>query len=86
MEDHTASIPPPLVVSWLAGFGVPVVVEFVGPDDPMVARLTSNKRPEELHPDRDQAAFERLAAEHFATVTDQGLEGGTRRLYHLIPR
>ncbi|HJR91523.1 MAG TPA: methyltransferase [Acidimicrobiia bacterium] len=83
---YTASIPPALVVSWLAGFGVPVVVEFVGPDDPMVARLTSNKRPEELHPDRDQAAFERLAAEHFATVTDRGLEGGTRRLYHLIPR
>jgi hypothetical protein len=73
------------VIGWLAGFGVPVVVEFVAPEDPMVARLTANKRPEELHPDRDRGGFERLAAVHFDTVADQDLEGGTRRLYHLTP-
>ena len=82
---YTSSIPPDHVIGWLAGFGVPVVVEFVAPEDPMVARLTANKRPEELHPDRDRGGFERMAAVHFDTVADQDLEGGTRRLYHLTP-
>lgn len=83
---YTASVPPALVVEWLAGFGVPVVVEFVAPEDPMVARLTANKRAEELHSDRDRAAFERLVAGHFATVTWRDMEGATRRVYHLTPR
>lgn len=83
---HTASIPPRQVVEWLAGFGAPVVVEFVAPDDPMVQRLTANKRPEELHPDRDRDSFERLVASSFDTVATLDLEGGTRRVYHLRGR
>ncbi|HEX2154904.1 MAG TPA: methyltransferase [Acidimicrobiia bacterium] len=82
---YTASIPPARVVEWLAGFGAPVVVEFVAPDDPMVARLTANKRPEELHPERDRESFERLARSHFTIRDDADLPGGTRRLYHLSP-
>jgi ribosomal protein L11 methylase PrmA len=80
---YTASIPPRRVVEWLASFGAPVVVEFVDPADPMVDRLTANKRPEELHPDRDRESFERIVSEHFRVVREADLPGGTRRLYHL---
>lgn len=81
---YTASVPPRRVVEWLAGFDAPVVVEFVAPDDPMVGRLTANKRPEELHPDRDRASFELLVGEHFRVVDHLDLAGGTRRLYSLV--
>lgn len=80
---YTASVPPARVVEWLAGFEAPVVVEFVGPDDPMVDRLTANKRPEELHPDRDRESFERLVSSHFRVARHTDLPGGTRRLYQL---
>src|SRR5690606_2528690 len=76
----TASVPPARVVEWLASFEVPVVVEFVSPDDPMVGRLTANKREEELHPDRDREGFERLVAGHFQTVVDTDLMVDIRRL------
>jgi hypothetical protein len=81
---YTASVPPPRVVEWLAGFEAPVVVEFVAPDDPMVARLTANKRPEELHPGRDRESFERLAEANFKIADRLDLPGGTRRLYSLV--
>ena len=80
---YTASIPPVLVVEWLASFNAAVVVEFVAPDDPMVKRLTANKRPEELHANRDKDAFEELVAERFNVVSTLELEGGTRWVYHL---
>ena len=80
---YTASIPPARVVEWLASFDVPVVVEFVAPEDPMVGRLTANKRPEELHPGRDRESFDRLVSQHFRVVREADLPGGTRRLYHL---
>lgn len=81
---YTASVPPRRVVEWLAGFDVPVVVEFVGPDDPMVDRLTANKRPDELHPQRDRDSFERLVGAHFEIADRFDLAGGTRRLYRLV--
>lgn len=80
---YTASVPPAKVVDWLGGFGVPVVVEFVAPDDPMVKRLTANKRPDELHPDRTREAFERLVSDQFGIESSRELEGGTRWVYHL---
>lgn len=83
---YTASVPLALVIEWLAGFGVPVVVEFVAPEDPMVARLTANKRSDELHVDRDRVGFERLVGLHFDTVDSRDLEGGTRAVFHLRPR
>ena len=45
-----ANIPLPEVVSWLHSLGGRLVVEFVGPDDPMARRLLSNK-PAGLFPD-----------------------------------
>jgi hypothetical protein len=56
----------------------------VAPDDPMVARLTANKRPEELHPGRDRDSFERLVEDHFRITDRFDLPGGTRRLYSLV--
>lgn len=83
---YTASVPPPVVVKWLASFGAPVVVEFVAPDDPMVSRLTANKRPEELHPGRDRGTFEGLIGARFTLDAQLALEGGTRWVYRLVPR
>lgn len=83
---YVASVPPRLVVEWLSSLGAPVVVEFVAPDDPMVARLTANKRPEELHTDRRREDFERIISDHFSVVSSVPLAGGTRQVYHLVPR
>lgn len=82
---YTASVPPVTVIEWLASFGCSVVVEFVAPDDPMVERLTANKRPEELHADRTREDFERLASQWFTVVAEADMPGGTRRVYHLTP-
>ena len=82
---YTASIPPAAVVEWLASFACPVIVEFVAPDDEMVARLTANKIEAELHEGRSQSEFEKLLAAHFDTVATSGLGEGTRVLYSLNP-
>lgn len=82
---YTSSIPPEVVVDWLASFGCPVVVEFVSPDDPMVAKLTANKTPEELHPGRTRAEFERIIGNRFETTASEELGDGARVLYSLTP-
>jgi hypothetical protein len=82
---YTSSIPPAVVVDWLASFGCPVIVEFVSPEDPMVARLTANKTPEELHPGRTREEFETVLGTQFETVTTRELGGGDRVLYELTP-
>lgn len=82
---YTASVPPAAVVDWLAGFGCPVVVEFVAPEDEMVSRLTANKIEAELHAARTQADFETHLAEHFDTLSTATLGEGTRVLYSLTP-
>lgn len=82
---YTASIPPPVVLDWLAGFGCPVVVEFVAPGDEMVAKLTANKTEAELHPGRSQSAFEAELARRFETLDTRTLGDGTRVLYRLRP-
>ena len=83
---YTASIPPVAVLDWLAGFGCPVVVEFVSPDDEMVAKLTANKVEAELHPGRAQNEFEAEVAARFETLERRTLGEGTRALYSLRPR
>jgi len=83
---YTASIPPPAVIEWLAGFGCPIVVEFVAPNDEMVAKLTANKMEAELHSGRTQSDFETLVAPHFETLATEPLGNGTRALYSLRPR
>lgn len=83
---YTASIPPDAVVEWLASFGAPVVVEFVSPDDDMVATLTANKLESELHPGRTQGEFESTLGKHFAIEATRALGEGSRALYRLTRR
>lgn len=83
---YTASVPPRRVVEWLRSFACPVVVEFVAPEDPMVDRLVANKTENELHPDRSEAEFLALLAEHFTVVDQRRLGTTTRLLLHLTPR
>lgn len=82
---YTASIPPATVVDWLAGYGCPVVVEFVSPEDEMVTKLTANKTEQELHLGRGQNEFEELLASQFRTIDTQTLGDGVRTLYSLVP-
>lgn len=82
---YTASIPPRGVVEWLVGFGCPLVVEFVSPEDEMVSKLTANKTEDELHPGRTRAEFEHLLGAHFTTLATTELGQGVRVLYSLAP-
>jgi hypothetical protein len=83
---YAASIPPREVMRWLRGFHCPVVVEFVSPEDEMVARLVGNKLPHELHGGRDDAEFREILGELFETTSESRLVSGTRVLFTLIPR
>lgn len=82
---YTASVPPGEVMRWLASLGAPVVVEFVAPEDPMVARLTANKTDDELHSGRTRAAFEETARDFFDVRNTLELDRGNRVLYALDP-
>lgn len=83
---YTSSIPPLKVIGWLRSFDCDVALEFVAPDDEMVAVLTANKTPEELHGDRDVYSFKRLIDSQFGVASEALLDGGTRTLFHLTPR
>lgn len=83
---YTASVPPSEVVDWLASFGSPVMLEFVAPEDPMIARLVANKEDHELHPGRTEAELRRALEERFSIDSETGLPSGHRRLYLLTPR
>jgi ribosomal protein L11 methylase PrmA len=81
---YGASVPPRRVIDWLRGFDCPVVVEFVAPEDEMVLRLVGNKLPEELHPEREESDFRRLATACF-TVVDERRLSPERVLFALEP-
>ena len=80
-----ANVPLPEVVSWLHSLGGHLVVEFVGPDDPMSRRLLSNK-PAGLFPDYRPEVFEKLLSERFEIERQVTLDSGTRTLYSAVPR
>jgi ribosomal protein L11 methylase PrmA len=82
---YTASVPPAEVAGWLRSFEAPVALEFVGPDDPMVKQLTTNKLDDELHVGRTEAEFRSLIESMFEIVSELPLEGGTRVLFELNP-
>jgi ribosomal protein L11 methylase PrmA len=82
---YTASIPPPEVVDWLRSFDCPVVLEYVSPDDEMVAVLTANKEADELHPGRAESEFREILSGRFTIGDEHPLEGGTRTLFRLTP-
>jgi hypothetical protein len=80
----SCNLPLPEVVSWLAGFGADVVVEFVAPGDPMVRRLLRNR--EKLDFGYSGERLECELARHFRIVQKELLGSGTRTLYHARPR
>jgi ribosomal protein L11 methylase PrmA len=82
---YTASVPPKTVMTWLRSFDCPVVVEFVAPEDQMVAKLTANKLSQELHRGRTETEFRQLLTSMFAVEREVRLEGGTRILLDLSP-
>ncbi len=71
-------------VAWLAQFGGEVVLEFVGPEDPMVERLLRNRQDQEF--DYSAEAVGAALERHFDGVTHETLASGTRTLYHCRPR
>jgi SAM-dependent methyltransferase len=81
----SANIPLDQIVDWLASLGGELVVELPTRDDPMVQRLLAAKR-EGLHADYHRSSFERLLGEAFSVERVEGLAGGTRQLYHALPR
>ena len=79
-----ANIPMGEVIRWLADLGTSLVIEFVGRDDEMVARLLANK--DDQYGDYHAAAFEALLAEHFDVVEKQPLKRGKRTIYLALAR
>ena len=83
---YTASIPPRSVMEWLRSFNCLIAVEFVSPDDEMVAKLTANKLSQELHHGRTEEEFRAIVGEMFVIQSEQTLESDTRILFELKPR
>ncbi len=83
---YSASIPPQEVVAWLRSFDTPVLVEFVSPEDDMVAKLSGNKLTEELHIGRTEGEFRAMLEGMFEVAKEQTLGEGTRILFDLEPR
>ena len=81
----SGNVPVPEFLSWLAGLGTALVIEFPTRDDPRVASLLMRKK-DGAHPDYDREPFERALAERFEVERTEELAGGTRILYYAKPR
>jgi hypothetical protein len=68
-------------VAMLADTGAEIVVEFPGPEDPMVQRLLRNKRGG-LHDDYTVDTFEAALTGPFEVLRREVLPSGTRTCYH----
>jgi len=80
----SGNVPVPEFLSWLAGLGTALVIEFPTRDDPRVASLLQRKKAG-AHPDYDREPFERALAERFEVERTEELAGGTRILYYAKP-
>jgi hypothetical protein len=83
---YGASIPPEKVLDWLRSLDCPVALEFVSPEDEMVARLVGNKLPEELHTGIEESDFRELMGRSFEVRSEHKLQSSTRVLFDLDPR
>jgi hypothetical protein len=81
----SGNVPIEEFVGSLHALGGDTVVEFPTPEDPMVQRLLSRKRPGD-HPDYKREWFEHCLRERYEIVTSQELAGGQRVLYRARPR
>jgi len=75
----TANIPMAEWIAWLAHFRADLVIEFIGPDDPMAQRLLANQDID--YPDYQQPLFESALARHFEIKEKQPLGSRNRILY-----
>jgi hypothetical protein len=80
----TNTVPLDEIVTLLADFGSPLVVEFPHRDDPMAARLLARKRPG-VFDAYDVTTWERALAGRFKVRAQQTLPSGTRTLYRCDP-
>ncbi len=80
----TAHVPLPEIIAWFRSLGADLVVEFIDKEDPMAKRLLQNK--EDIYGDYGREAFERELGSLFEVKETLDLTGGTRRLYHAVPR
>jgi SAM-dependent methyltransferase len=81
-----ANVPLGRVIEWLADLESRVVLEWVPPEDPMVARLMANKRAHEVHGDYNEAELRAHLGRTFDIETETPLEDGGRVLLSLRPR
>ncbi len=79
-----ANIPMADFISWLAGLGTALVIEFVGRDDEMVQTLLRNK--DDQYDDYRPEIFETLLAQHFDIRKSEPLKGGKRSIYFALPK
>ena len=78
------NVPLPELVAWFASFEADVVIEFVAPQDAMVAQLVRNR--EALARGYTQDRFEACVAEHFVIAATERLQSGTRTMYYVRPK
>ena len=64
----------------MEGGRLDLVIEFVGPTDPMVQRLMRNRAGQAI--DYSQETFEAALNRFFDRVSHHALASGTRTLYH----
>jgi SAM-dependent methyltransferase len=76
----TNTVPLDEIVTFLADFTAPVVVEFPHRDDPMAARLLARKRPG-VFDAYDVTTWERALKSRFTIREQRTLPSGTRTLY-----
>jgi hypothetical protein len=81
----SGNVPVAEFLSWLQGLGCALVIEFPTRDDPRVAALLARKK-DGAHPDYDREPFERELAARFRIERSEDLAGGTRVMYHAVPR
>jgi hypothetical protein len=77
-------IPLEELLTWLAGLGTGLVIEFVTKEDAMVRRLLRGRH--DNYSDYEQTYFERLLNELFHVVNTAKLDSGTRVLYYAESR
>ncbi|WEX08829.1 hypothetical protein [Chelativorans sp. AA-79] len=75
----SANIPLADFISWLAGLGTSLVIEFVGREDEMVQTLLANR--DDQYDDYHPGVFRELLSVHFDIQAEEPLKGGKRHIY-----
>ena len=74
----------PELVAWFASFEADVVIEFVAPQDVMVAQLVRNR--DALASGYTQDRFEACVAEYFVIAETERLQSGMRTMCYVRPK